>query len=318
MKALAIRGSTVAVTGGCGFIGSHLVEALLGAGAAGVRVIDDLRSGTEANLAAMRSDPRLALHRLDLGTAPAVDALAGCDAVVHLAAVKHHPSRNDPERLMATNVEASRRLFARAVELGVGKIVFASSLYVYGTGRPGPFGEDDPLLAETLYGASKICGESLLRAATAGTATRSAALRYFFVYGPRLYRHHYAAALVPRTLERIAAGRPPEVFGDGRQTFDYVYVDDAVAATLAAIEHPGTGRAYNVCSGRGVTVLEVVETLLDLAGSDLEPVFGPADETAGTVRTGRPERMIEELGITPRVPLAEGLRRSLEWWRARS
>ena len=315
---MRIRGSTIAVTGGCGFIGSHLVEALLAAGAAEVRVIDNLGSGAEENLDAVRADPRLRLSAADLRAADALEAVSGCHAVVHLAAVKHGPSREDPERLWSTNLEASYRLFRRAVEAGVERLVFASSLYVYGTERPGPFGEDDPLLAATLYGATKVSAEAMLRAVTAGSATRSTVLRYFFVYGPRLYRGGYASSLVPRSLRRILGGRPPEVFGDGRQVFDYIYIDDAIDATLAAIEHPDPGRVYNVCTGEGVAVLDVVETLLSLTGSELRPVFGPADETDGTVRTGRPERMIEELGVVPRVALAAGLRRSIDWWRAGS
>lgn len=313
---MRIRGSTIAVTGGCGFIGSHLVEALLAAGAAEVRVIDNLDAGAEENLDAVRADPRLSLLAADLRRAESLAPVAGCQAVVHLAAVKHSPARDQPELLLSTNLEASYRLFRRAVEAGVERLVFASSVYVYGTERPGPFGEDDPLLAANLYGATKVAAEALLRAATAGSATRSTALRYFFVYGPRLYRQNYASSLVPRSLRRILAGRPPEVFGDGRQVFDYIYIDDAVAATLAALEHPDPGRAYNVCTGRGVAVLEVVDALLALAGSDLRPVFAPADESHRTVRTGRPDRMIEQLGVTPRVPLATGLRRSIDWWRA--
>jgi len=313
-----IRGATALVTGGAGFIGSHLVEALLAGGAAEVRVVDDLSSGAEDNLAAVRDDPRLRLHHAGLRRPAALDAVSGCDLVVHLAAVKHNPSRDDPAEILSTNVDATFHLFRRAVAAGVGKIVFASSLYVYGTDRPGPFAEDHPLLARTLYGASKISGEYLLRAATAGRATRATTLRYFFVYGPRLYQKNYASSLVPRSLSRILDGRPPEIFGDGSQVFDYIYIDDAVAVTLAAIEHPGDELTVNVASGRGETVLGVVETLLRLTGSDLQPVFASPDETRGTVRTGDPERMLTELGVRPRVPLEEGLRRSIAWWRGKT
>ena len=312
-----VRGECIAVTGGAGFIGSHVVQRLLAAGAAEVRVVDDLSSGDYANLDAVVEDPRLKFFQADIRDTDAMKVIGGVDRLLHLAATKHSPSKGNATALIETNINGTYNVISAAIEGGAKQIVFASSLYVYGTDELGPYSEDSPLLARTLYGATKIAGERLVRSMTSAAGIEGTCLRYFFVYGPRLYQKNYANSLVPRTIRRLSDGVAPEIYGDGSQTFDYIYVDDAVAATVKALECSVTDGVVNIGSGAGVSVLEVAERLRETLGSELEPVFADADETAGTVRTGVVTRQNSELGLRTEISLTEGLRRSVEWWRWR-
>ena len=241
-----IKGESFAVTGGAGFIGSHLVEKLLELGAAEVRVIDNLSSGDPSNLDAVAADPRLKLIELDVRDRAAMQAVAGVDRLVHLAASKHNPAKADPEVLVDTNINGTCNAVSAAIEGGAKQIIFASSVYVYGTDRPGPYSEESPLLARSLYGATKIAGERLVRSMTSSAGITGTSLRYFFVYGPRLFQNSYADSLVPRTIRRLKHAQPPEVFGDGKQQFDYIFIEDAVAATVQALGRQVTDGVVNM------------------------------------------------------------------------
>jgi UDP-glucose 4-epimerase len=314
-----LAGRSVLVTGGAGFIGSHVVEALLATDVVAVRVFDDLSSGSVENLAGVERDPRLRadIHGDVRDAAVLRRACEGIDCVVHLAAVKHNPSLSATQDLFDINTRGTFNVLEAAAACGVQKVVLASSLYAYGLHDRQPFDEERTLLSpRTLYGASKACAEMMLLAYGARYGFGVAALRYFFVYGPRLYRHHYQYALVPKTLARIAAGEPPEIYGDGQQTFDYVFIDDAVRATLLAMAAPQPALVLNVASGVPTSVLELVQSLIAEMGGGLTPRFGPADETAGTYRVGAASKARRELGFSAAVPLAEGVRRLVTWWRA--
>jgi UDP-glucose 4-epimerase len=309
-----LAGASVLVTGGCGFIGSHLVHALLARGVGRLVVLDSLRYGTPRNLGA--DADRVELVPFTLGADPPAalaTSLRGIDYVVHLAAEKHNASRDDPQAVLRANIEGTHALFAAAADAAVRKVVFASSLYVYGRLQGPPFREDELPRPTTVYGISKLCGEHLLAHFAAARGLRGVALRYLFVYGPRQFSGTGYKSVIVRNCERILDGEPPVVFGDGEQALDYVYVDDAVEATVAALESPVCDEVLNVGSGRPTTINQLVDTLVAVSGRRLRKVHGPPDWTAASWRVGDVRKAAALLGWKARTPLEEGLARTVAW-----
>ena len=308
-----IAGRRVLVTGGCGFIGSHLVRDLLERDAE-VVVVDSLRYGRRENLGADLA--RVTVVPFTLGTDD-VDALRphmeGTAVLVHLAAEKHNQSKDTPGAVFAANITGTHDLYQLAARCGVERIVFSSSLYACGRMAAPAMREDELPEPATVYGISKLAGEHLLRHVGRLHGTSSVALRYFFVYGPRQWAGLGYKSVIVKNFERIARGEPPVIFGDGQQALDYVYVDDVVRATVLAMRRRVTDRVYNVGSSVALTVAELTRRMLRVAGSELEPVFGEADWTAGTHRVGDSTRIQRDLGWSPEVALEEGLRRTYAW-----
>jgi UDP-glucose 4-epimerase len=315
----SIAGAAVLVTGGCGFIGSHLVRRLLTSGAARVVVLDSLRYGSVANLAGDAA--RVEIVPFVLGSDPAAGLaapFAGIDYVFHLAAEKHSQSLDDPTAVLRSNIEGTHALFAAASAAGVRKVVFASSLYVYGRMQGPPYREDELPRPTTVYGISKLCGEHLLAHFAATRGLRGNVLRYLFVYGPRQFAGTGYRSVIVKSMERILAGEPPVIFGDGMQALDYVYVDDAVEATIAALEVPVVGEVLNIGSGQATTVKALLDTVLAASGRPLGTVHGPPDWTAGSSRVGDVGKARALLGWSARTPLSAGLARAFEWVVSRS
>jgi UDP-glucose 4-epimerase len=307
-------GSRVAVTGGCGFIGSHVVAALVSAGVHRVVVVDNGRSGSEANLAAARGHVTLVPH--DLGRhdrAALAPHLDGVEHLFHLAAVKLSGGTEDPEEMISSNVLGTLALLDAATRAGVRRVVFASSLYVYGRLRGRPCREDDPPAPRTLYGLTKLTGERLLHAFHERHGLEFAALRFFFVYGPRQSTGAGYRPVIVKTLERLARGEAPVIFGDGTQALDYLYVEDAARAAIMAMRSPACAEVFNVGSGRAVTVSRLMEALIRVSGRRVRPVHAAADWTAGTRRVADVRRVRAALGWAPRVTLTQGLRRTQRW-----
>ena len=304
-------GIPVLVTGGAGFIGSHLVEALVAEGA-GVRVLDDFSSGRRESLAHLGARVEVLDGDVrDLGACAA--ACRGAGIVFHLAALGSVPrSLSEPAPTIAVNVGGTANVLAAAVEAAVARVVYASSSAVYGDapGLPQREGEEGRPLSP--YALSKSMGEQLAAQFARNFGLETVGLRYFNVYGPRQDPEGPYAAVVPRFLAAARAGRPLEIHGDGEQSRDFTHVADAVAATLLAALAPAAacGRAYNVAGGRSVSVNELAGAVLELAGGGPPPRHLPA--RAGDVPHSRADlaAATRELGYSPRVALAEGLRRT--------
>jgi UDP-glucose 4-epimerase len=312
----ALGGTTAMVTGGCGFIGSHLVRRLLREGVRRVVVLDSLRYGSERNLAGLDDSGRVSLVRFTLGEdepARLERLFEGVDYLFHLAAEKHNQSKDDPDAVLRANVLGTHALFAAAARRQVRKTVFASSLYSYGRLVGPPFRETDLPVPTTVYGISKLCGERLLAHATSDRPMRGDALRYFFVFGPRQFAGMGYRSVIVKNFERIRAGQKPVVFGDGSQRLDYVYVDDVVEATLRCMESPASGRVLNVGSGVGTSIEELTSAMLRVAGSNATPLHEPPDWTAGSSRVADIAAIRAALGWEPRVPLEQGLRETWKW-----
>jgi UDP-glucose 4-epimerase len=305
------------VTGGCGFIGSHLSAALIARGDR-VRVLDDLSTGSEANLA-----PGATLLRGDIADAEAVRAaMAGVDACLHLAAIAS-VERGVQDWLGAhrANLTGTITLFDAARRAGRGgaaiPVVYASSAAVYGDAATLPITEDAPTRPISAYGADKLGCEqhALVGGATHGLATFG--LRFFNVFGARQDPRSPYSGVISIFCDRIAAGQPVTVFGDGGQTRDFVHVSDVVAALLAALP-AASPRApvANVCSGRATSVLALAAAIATACGTT--PAVRHAPPRAGEIRhsLGSPARAQALLGLRPAAPLGDGLADVVGWLRA--
>ncbi len=305
---------TVLVTGGAGFIGSHVAEGLLARGHR-VLVVDDLSSGRRENLPAAAE-----LHVLDVRSPEAAALLASgkVGALVHHAAqMDVRRSTREPAFDAEVNILGTLNLLEAAVRGGVRQVVFASTGgAIYGEQETFPAAEDHPTRPLSPYGVAKLAGERYLEYYHHEHGLDATCLRYANVYGER-QSPHGEAGVVAIFATRLLAGERPRINGDGLQTRDYVHVSDIVAANLAALGRPGF-HIYNVGTGVETTVVQIYQGLRTATGSDLEATHGPpspGEQRRSSIDAGRIGR---ELGVAPRTSLAEGLRRTADWFRDRA
>jgi nucleoside-diphosphate-sugar epimerase len=312
----SFRDRPVLVTGGAGFIGSHLVDALVERGAR-VRVLDNLATGKRKNLAHLGD--RVELLQSDLRDADACRrACDGVEIVFHQAALGSVPrSMKDPATSVAVNVTGTANLFAAARDAGVERLVYASSSSVYGDSerlpkRPGEEGE--PL---SPYALTKVMNEELAAVFARCFDLAAVGLRYFNVYGPRQDPQGPYAAVIPRFFAASLAGRAPSIHGDGEQSRDFTFVADAVRANLLAAGAPAsaTGRAYNVAAGERTTVNDLAAAIASLCEDAPPPVHGPP--RPGDVRHSFADLTLtrEHLGYAPTHTLTQGLAATLPFYR---
>jgi UDP-glucose 4-epimerase len=304
---------TVAVTGGCGFIGSHLVRKLQSLGAS-VIVIDSLEYGRLESLPLV-GNIRFHQHKLGTDNPPnLVGMLKGTDYVFHLAAEKHRPGK-DPETILRTNVRGTAELIKAVERVGVKKLVFTSSLYAYGRMTAPVMAETEWPRPATTYGDSKLIAEHLLHRASVLTRIPMICMRLFFTYGPGQYNGTGYKSVIVKNFERIVEGQHPIIYGDGQQVLDYIYVDDVMSALLQAAVTQDQFGVFNVGSGEPITVNHLVRTMLVAAGvvTLVEPISAPSDWTVGSYRVADTTKFDQAFGIQLRVNLLEGLQRTWGW-----
>ncbi|MHC4491773.1 MAG: SDR family oxidoreductase [Planctomycetota bacterium] len=306
------RGRTALVTGGAGFIGSHLTDRLVEEGWT-VRVLDDFSSGREGNLAC--SAARIELLRGDLlDEALLAQAVRDVEVVFHQAAVPSVPrSVAEPLRTNAVNVTGTLGLLEAARQGGVRRLVFAASSSAYGDTIELPKVETMPPSPRSPYALQKYAGEVYCRLYHELYGLETVALRYFNIFGPRQDPASEYAAVVPRFITACLHEAAPCIYGDGEQTRDFTYVADAVQANLLAADAPrASGAVMNVAGGRRVSLNELLGTILELTGADIRAVHEAA--RPGDVRDSLADlgRARELLGYTPQVDLRTGLSRTIE------
>ena len=306
---------TALVTGGAGFIGSHLVDALVGAGCR-VTVLDNLSSGSKANLEAAAG--RVRLLEADLRDPAAVaDAVAGCEVVFHLAAVVSVPKTvADPLGSAAVNETGSLQLLEAARAAGARRVVFASSSAVYGDDPTLPKREQMPPKPLSPYAVQKLAVEHYLKVYNDLFALETVGLRFFNVYGPRQDPSSPYSGVISIFMARAMDGTPPTLHGDGSQTRDFVYVGDVVRALIAAAgEGAVPGRVFNIGTGGGVSIRRLWEVIALISGSTCDPAYGPprAGDVPHSVSAIDAAR--EVLGFSPCVGFDQGLGLTLDWFR---
>ena len=315
-----LKGQRVLVTGGAGFVGSHIVDQLLEAGCERVVVVDNMVRGRMANLAGALPGGRVEVVRGDIRDAALMRRLvAGADTVFHQAALRITQCAAEPDAAMEVMVQATYDLLRLCVEHEVGRVVYASSASIYGMAQHFPTPEsDNPYDNRTLYGAAKTFGEGLLRSLHDLHGLDYVALRYFNVYGPRMDIHGRYTEVMVRWMERIEAGEPPIIFGDGLQTMDMVHVTDVARANVLAAASEVTDTALNVGSEGETSLLELARMMAEVMGRpDLAPVHEPARAVNPVPRRLASTRAAAEtLGFRAEVPVERGLADLIDWWRA--
>ena len=314
-----IDSTRILVTGGAGLIGSATIDLLLRQHRpAQIVVLDNLARGTRDNLAAVLRHPRLRFIEGDIRDPRTVrSAIEGMDSVIHLAALRITACAADARLAMQVMCDGSFNVVEAAREAGVQKIVAASSASIYGLADSFPTREDHhPYNNRTWYGASKVMLEGLLRSYHDMHGLPYVALRYFNVYGPRMDLHGKYTEVLIRWMDRIAAGEPPLILGDGGQTMDFVYIDDVARANVLALQSTAADDVFNVASGTETSLNGLAAALLHAMGSDLIPEHGPERAVNPVPRrladTAKAARI---LGFRAEVGLEDGLAQLVAWWR---
>jgi UDP-glucose 4-epimerase len=313
-----IDGQRCLVTGGAGTIGSTIVDQLVAAGVSEVVVLDNFVRGRKENLAGALGSGKVRIVAGDIRDRSLVrDLMSGTDLVFHQAAIRITQCATEPRLAIEVLVDGTYEVVEAAADAGVRKVVAASSASVYGLAEQFPTSErQHPYANDTLYGAAKTFNEGLLRSFHAMRGLDYVALRYFNVYGPRMDIYGLYTEVLIRWMERIEAGQPPLILGDGTQTMDFVFTEDIARANLLAASAEVTDEVFNIGSGTETSLAVLAQALLHAMGSDIPLEFGPPrGVNSVTRRLADVSRAAERLGWKAEVSLDEGLRRLVTWWR---
>jgi UDP-glucose 4-epimerase len=314
-----LKGKRILVTGGAGFIGSHIVDLLSTEGCAEIVALDNMVRGRPENLEQAIAHGPVRLVNGDIRDSKLMASLVqAADIVFHQAALRITHCAAEPRLAMEVMVQSTFGLLELCVKHEVEKVVAASSASVYGMAEDFPTTEDQhPYNNRTLYGAAKAFNEGLLRTFNDMHGLDYVAFRYFNVYGPRMDIHGRYTEVLIRWMERIEAGGAPIIFGDGRQTMDFVNVRDVARANILGAKTNASDEIFNVASGTETSLLQLAQSLTKVMGREgLDPEFAPERSINPVPRrlgsTAKAERL---LGFGASIPLDEGLRDLVDWWR---
>ena len=296
---MQLKGKRVLVTGGAGFVGSHIIDLLVDEGCRQIVAVDNMVRGRAENLAAaMRRGP-VRLVEGDIRDRDVMEKLVGdADLVFHQAALRITHCAETPRAALEVMVSATFDLLELCVRHDVEKIVAASSASIYGLAERFPTPEAHHSYANrTLYGAAKAFGEGLMRSFHDMYGLDWVGLRYFNVYGPRMDIHGVYTEVLIRWMDRIAAGEPPLIFGDGAQTMDFVYIDDVARANILAARADASDEVFNVASGTETSLNELAEAVLRVMRSSLRPEYRGAQGQSGAAPAGRRRQGAPAVGV---------------------
>lgn len=312
-----MRNQRILITGGAGLVGSHLADRLVAEEPREIRILDNFVRGRREYLDWACAHGPVTVVKGDVREAALVrDVMGGVDLVFHQAAIRIIECADDPRQAFEVLCSGTFNVLEAAVKAKVGMVVAASSASIYGLAESFPTREaHHPYNNRTLYGAAKAFNEGLLRSFRDMYGLRTIALRYFNVYGPRMDAFGVYTEVLVRWMERIAAGQPPIIFGDGRQTLDFVHVNDVARANVLAARAQVDDDVFNVGSGQETTLFEAAQLLLEIMGSSLTPEFAPQRRVNPVPRRlADVTRAREGLGFHAAVPLRAGLQGLVAWW----
>ena len=311
---MSLKGSKILVIGGAGFVGSHIVDQLLQEDPAEIRVLDNLVRGKESNLAQALPSGKVRLIKgsiTDLGTLR--QAIQGCDGVFHLAALWLGECVSNPRSALEVNVVGTYNVIEACRDAGVKRVVYSSSASVYGNALAIPMTEEHPFNNRTFYGATKVAGEQFFRSFNDMHKLNYVGLRYMNVYGPRMdYKGTYVSVIM-KVLDKIDASQRPVIHGDGSQAYDFVHVEDVARCNILAMKSQVSDEFFNVGKGTKTTINELVQKLLKITGSKVQPEYHPQEHIFVTHRLGSTEKATKMLGFTAAKDLDSGLRSVVEW-----
>ena len=312
-----LRGRTALITGGCGLLGSTIADQLVAEGVGKIVVIDNLTRGTLLNIENAREHGNVELVRKDIRHAAEIRPhFDGVDVVFHQAAIRITACAEKPRECLEVLVDGTFNVLEACVDARVERVIAASSASIYGAAEVFPTREDHhPYGNRTLYGASKIANEGMLRSFNDMYGLPYVALRYFNVYGPRMDVFGKYTEVLIRWLDCLDRGERPKIFGDGRTSMDFVFSEDVARANVLAAKSEVSDEVLNVASGTETTLLELLETLLEVTGrSDVRPEFQEERKVNPVPRRlADTEKAARTIGFRSQVDLREGLRRLVAW-----
>jgi UDP-glucose 4-epimerase len=314
---MEIKGKNFVVIGGAGLIGSHTVDLLLKEDVKKVIVYDNFVRGRAENLKEALKDPRLTIYDVGgdiLQTDILNSALKGCDGVFHFAALWLLQCHEYPNSAFETNVRGTFNVMEACIQNNIKKLIYSSSASVYGDALYEPMTEDHPFNNKNFYGATKICGEALLRSYHHRYELDYLGLRYMNVYGPRQDYQGAYIAVIMKMLDAIDNGDGPTILGDGSEAFDFVAVEDCAKANLCAMKSSRTDNFYNVGTGNRTSLKELAELILQITKCKTKINYAPKSQaTLVKNRIGCPKKASNEIGFKAEISLEEGLKKLIEW-----
>ena len=312
-----MQNKRILITGGAGLVGSHIADLLVKEGVSEIIVLDNFTRGCRDNLAWTQANGPLVIVDGDIRDRQLLtDIMQGVDIVFHQAAIRITQCAEEPRLALEVLADGTFNVLEAAVKAGVKKVVAASSASIYGMAENFPTTESHhPYNNRTLYGAAKAFNEGLFRSFYEMYGLNYIGLRYFNVYGPRMDIYGVYTEVLIRWMERITAGQPPLIFGNGEQTMDFVYIEDIARANILAAKADITDMVFNIASGVETSLNDLAHSLLKVMGSDLQPEYKPERQVNPVQRRLADVSQAKQLlNFESHVSLEAGLSRLVTWW----
>ncbi len=313
-----MKDKRVLITGGAGLVGSHIADLLVKEEAAEIVILDNFTRGRRDNLAWALENGPVTILEGDIRDRDLLErTMQGIDIVFHQAAIRITQCAEEPRLALEVLADGTFNVLEASVKAGVKKVVAASSASIYGMAEEFPTTESHhPYNNRTLYGAAKVFNEGLLRSFYDMYGLDYVGLRYFNVYGPRMDIYGVYTEVLIRWMDRIAAGQPPLIFGDGSQTMDFIYIEDIARANILAAKADVTDEVFNIASGVESSLNDLAYSLAKVMGSDLKPEYGPERKVNPVQRRlADVSKAKKLLGFEAQFSLEDGLQQLVNWWR---